>query len=128
MEELRNQLNALTHKDVIRRIDFLNEAQRNELKRTILKQWMGSLPQDDHDLKEWQNLKFYFYTSPILLIGARLLGDYAMKTELRKNKYVRAMIYKKGIGLGCVLMLIPLHQTVKYTMKVGYKQFILLNQ
>lgn len=37
MEELRCQLNTLTHKDVIRRIDFLNEAQRNELKRTMLK-------------------------------------------------------------------------------------------
>jgi hypothetical protein len=36
-------------------------------------------------------------------------------------KFLRAMAYKKGIGLGTALLVVPIHKTIEYCRKMGYK-------
>lgn len=36
-------------------------------------------------------------------------------------RLMRAMAYKKGIGLGTALLIVPIHTTIEYCRKIGYK-------
>lgn len=92
----------------------------------MLDLWLGKLKQDEQDRKHWKKVTTYYWMTIPLMVGARLGVEYIMlKGYHRRNSLLRAMAFQRGLGLGMVLLIIPIHQSLEYTMRIGYKHFIL---
>ncbi|CAD8148604.1 unnamed protein product [Paramecium octaurelia] len=132
MGEIREQLNNLSQRDIAERLQFLTDHQRSEFKKMMGKVLLFQFQQDEYDKKQWSKLQYQILLSIPLVLSARIVSEYLnANVEFSKQrptlwiKFLRAMAYKKGIGLGTALLVIPIHKTIEYSRKLGYKHYIL---
>ncbi|KAM3144667.1 hypothetical protein pb186bvf_003274 [Paramecium bursaria] len=124
-------LNNLSLDQIAKKLQFLNEIQKQQFKEFQKDLWKGKLNLDDEDHNQWKKTEL----SCILILPYYIIIRLLIKQQLNKPqpqndviaKIRRVLMVNKGFVPAMILTIFPINSLVTYHFKTSYKHFIIKN-